>query len=269
MRSLLTTSLVTAALAAGCSGSAFLGAGNEEGGASGSSSGVSSGDPTSGSATGASTGGASGSASTGAVSSGAGSSGTGGSSGTLSSGGGSGSTTSGTASSGKGGSGASSSGTGGSGTASSGIASSGTGGTVDAGAPCSTSSDCGAREICGFPASEGCSAKGQCFADPGVTCQAIALGCACDGSMINIACNGLPDGYETKPFLHDGACTNDVGDGGGSDAGKCCPVGYDLYSCSLNAGGTAQACHNPALGCPSSLTCGVGCDYITTGRCVP
>jgi hypothetical protein len=87
--------------------------------------------------------------------------------------------------------------------------------------------------------------------------------------MINIACNGLPGGYETKPFLHDGACTTDVGDAGSSDAGKCCPAGYEIHTCSLSGGGMGQACHNPAEGCASSLTCGVGCDYITTGPCVP
>ncbi len=100
-----------------------------------------------------------------------------------------------------------------------------------------------------------------------ITCLAYIVGCACDGSMINLACNGLPDGYEPKPFLHAGACTEDAGSG--ADAGRCCPVGYDLYSCTLSGGGTGQACHNPALGCASSLTCGAGCDFITTGRCVP
>jgi hypothetical protein len=44
-----------------------------------------------------------------------------------------------------------------------------------------------------------------------VHCDAIALGCACDGTEINIACNGLPGGYETKPYLHSGACNGAVG----------------------------------------------------------
>jgi hypothetical protein len=78
---------------------------------------------------------------------------------------------------------------------------------VDAGSgpACTTSSDCGVGNICGFPASDGCAATGQCFPQ-GPLCELFAPGCACDGQTIDIACNGLPSGYETAPLLHDGEC---------------------------------------------------------------
>jgi hypothetical protein len=51
---------------------------------------------------------------------------------------------------------------------------------------------------------------------------------------------------------------------GGSD---CCPSGYTLYACTYPDGGSGQACHNPALGCASSTTCGQGCDPVVSGTC--
>jgi hypothetical protein len=54
------------------------------------------------------------------------------------------------------------------------------------------------------------------------------------------------------------------------DAGlACCPIGFSLYDCKEPNGGAGLACHNPALGCASSLTCGQGCDPQVSGRCVP
>jgi len=48
----------------------------------------------------------------------------------------------------------------------------------------------------------------------------------------------------------------------------CCPTGFDLYGCqSPPGGGAGLACHNPALGCASSLVCGRGCDPEVSGRC--
>jgi hypothetical protein len=53
-----------------------------------------------------------------------------------------------------------------------------------------------------------------------------------------------------------------------SDGGlACCPTGFDLYDCQEPGGGAGLACHNPALGCASSLTCGQGCDPRASGRC--
>ena len=52
------------------------------------------------------------------------------------------------------------------------------------------------------------------------------------------------------------------------DAGLgCCPAGFDLYACHEASGAAGFACHNPALGCASSLTCGQGCDPQVSGRC--
>ena len=52
------------------------------------------------------------------------------------------------------------------------------------------------------------------------------------------------------------------------DAGLgCCPSNFDLYSCQHKDGTTGMACHNPAMGCASSLTCGQGCDPEVSGSC--
>jgi hypothetical protein len=81
--------------------------------------------------------------------------------------------------------------------------------------PCTSNSDCGSQngsqEVCGFAMSDACMAQGQCFASQGAICNAFSPGCACDGSEINVACNGLPSGYETKPLRHTGMCTTDGG----------------------------------------------------------
>ena len=54
---------------------------------------------------------------------------------------------------------------------------------------------------------------------------------------------------------------------GVDDAGACCPVNWLMYGCTYADGGAGFNCHNPALGCASSMTCGVGCDFIVAGRC--
>lgn len=74
------------------------------------------------------------------------------------------------------------------------------------GGPCTTSADCGSNGLCGFAESAACAAQGQCFAAPGVVCNAYGAGCACDGTEVNIICNGLPTGYEPKALRHTGAC---------------------------------------------------------------
>jgi hypothetical protein len=54
----------------------------------------------------------------------------------------------------------------------------------------------------------------------------------------------------------------------GLDAGLgCCPAGFLLYQCQRPEDGDGLACHNPAMGCASSSTCGEGCDPEVTGRC--
>jgi hypothetical protein len=47
-------------------------------------------------------------------------------------------------------------------------------------------------------------------------CEAYSAGCACDGTEINLACNGYPNGYGPKPVLHTGACDTAVDGGSGS-----------------------------------------------------
>jgi hypothetical protein len=83
-----------------------------------------------------------------------------------------------------------------------------TGGGADASAPCVTSKDCPTGYQCGYPEADGCSAKGTCFAPTGAQCNAAMPGCACDGTVINIICLPLPDGYVLKPLLHTGQCAD-------------------------------------------------------------
>jgi len=54
---------------------------------------------------------------------------------------------------------------------------------------------------------------------------------------------------------------------GTCEPARCCPVGWNMYRCNEENGGTGFNCHNPALGCASSLTCGAGCDLEVSGRC--
>jgi len=77
---------------------------------------------------------------------------------------------------------------------------------------CTKDSDCG-KGRCGFSMADACAAKGQCFPEPGVVCNSFSPGCACDGSTINIACNGLPDGYAPAPLAYKGQCVTQT-DGG-------------------------------------------------------
>jgi hypothetical protein len=48
---------------------------------------------------------------------------------------------------------------------------------------------------------------------------------------------------------------------------NCCPASWLLYGCTYPDGGAGLACHNPALGCASSTTCGQGCDAVVNARC--
>ena len=127
------------------------------------------------------------------------------------------------------------------------------------GGACKTDGDCGAGQIYGFPESDGCSAAGACFPAPEVVCNAYSPGCACDGSEVNIACNGLPSGYAPRPLAHQGACA----DGGA----PCCPPSWMMYACAWPDGGMGLMCHNPGMGCASSTTCGQGCDEVVSGAC--
>jgi hypothetical protein len=73
---------------------------------------------------------------------------------------------------------------------------------------CASSADCPPSMVCGFSESSACSDVGTCFPAPAVTCNAYSPGCACDGTTINVVCNGLPNGYEPKPLRHTGTCVD-------------------------------------------------------------
>jgi len=83
----------------------------------------------------------------------------------------------------------------------------------EAGLACGADADCGSEAVCGFPVSAGCSASGTCFPKASVVCEAFELGCACDGTSLNLICNGLPGGYVAAPLAHTGACALDSGVG--------------------------------------------------------
>ena len=80
---------------------------------------------------------------------------------------------------------------------------------ADASTTCVTSADCTTGEVCGFAQADACTATGRCFVETGgAICNSYEAGCACDGTEINLVCNGLPDGVDTKPVAHAGACTD-------------------------------------------------------------
>jgi hypothetical protein len=78
----------------------------------------------------------------------------------------------------------------------------------DAGTACTADSDCARGHVCGFLETGGCGIEGSCFPAPEVICNAFAPGCACDGSEVNVICNGLPSGYVARTLLHTGGCVD-------------------------------------------------------------
>ena len=100
--------------------------------------------------------------------------------------------------------------------------------------------------------------------------NALALAAA---SLFMVACPGGNDGNTDASddavagVRLDGAAGQDLTTTNSDTGLACCPTGYDLYDCQLPGGGAGFACHNPALGCASSQTCGQGCDPQVSGRC--
>jgi hypothetical protein len=95
------------------------------------------------------------------------------------------------------------------------------------GIPCHANTDCPSNGLCGFLESEACGATvGACFPAPQAECDAFEAGCACDGTIINIACNGLPSGYSPKALANSGQC----GSVGGGDGGIQCTLSASSYS---------------------------------------
>ncbi|MGA3119648.1 MAG: hypothetical protein ABSF69_02665 [Polyangiaceae bacterium] len=146
-------------------------------------------------------------------------------------------------------------------------------GSGDAGAACSTNADCPLDYLCGFPEALACSATGTCFPAPGVTCNAIELGCACDGADITLGCNGLPSGYVAKPFLHQGPCADaSGGDSGTGEAGAKDGGATDSSTPNDSGGGCVSTQGGPCGGntnqpctCASGLVCTPGNSGVATG----
>lgn len=170
-------------------------------------------------------------------------------------------------SSGSGASSAGGSSTGGSATGGTGgsSASGGSGGAQEAGAPCTSNSDCPAKQVCAFLKSQGCAAQGRCVTGFMVRCNSYAPGCACDGTTISVACTGLPAGYVSKPLAYPGQCDAD----GGTDGGARFPCGSTLTCdaktqyCSIGVGG--PCCGPPYYTCasiPSQCTTAHTCACI-------
>ncbi|HTB75841.1 MAG TPA: hypothetical protein VK762_21475 [Polyangiaceae bacterium] len=79
---------------------------------------------------------------------------------------------------------------------------------TDGGTVCTSDADCASGKVCGFLETSGCGATGTCFPAPMVICNAYSPGCACDGSEVDVICNGLPSGYARKALKHTGACVD-------------------------------------------------------------
>jgi hypothetical protein len=178
----------------------------------------------------------------------------------------------------------------------------GSGGGVSCGA-----ATCAAGQLCCAGADEFCSptcmSVSQCPAY-GRPCRVPDAGACTQGDCAGLAMSQLakvcPDGSTLTANVctrqGDGRCDWDFPacpSGGSAEAGSaeagsieagsaeagsveastadaspaCCPANWTMYSCTYTDGRGGLACHNPALGCASSLTCGVGCDAVVTGRC--
>jgi hypothetical protein len=168
---------------------------------------------------------------------------------------------------------------------------------------CTTDADCANGGICGFLEAAGCGAAGQCFPAPAGARCAIAsiVGCGCNGSDVSIdpSCySGLPSGYQSKPVLHEGACTDasasgstwywtcgdpvcqaPEGDAGlTDDAGAPCPpVASSCATQGETCGTRSVSSHcgaieicadqNPAVNCPvSSRRFKDDIEYVDDGR---
>jgi hypothetical protein len=68
---------------------------------------------------------------------------------------------------------------------------------------CTTDADCADGYLCGYQEALACAAKGTCLVEGGgAMCNSESLDCACDGTLVNTICGGLPQGYTSKPVLY-------------------------------------------------------------------
>ncbi len=155
------------------------------------------------------------------------------------------------------------------GTGTGGTGGTGTGGTAgiagaggSGGAPCVTDKDCPPQGLCGYPTSAMCAAKGECFPAPGAVCNSFSPGCACDGTVINVVCTGLPSGYTSKPLMHAGQCASK--DAGASFAcGQALSCASATEYCSVVEGG--PCCNPPSYSC---VAVPVACENDVTCKCI-
>lgn len=91
--------------------------------------------------------------------------------------------------------------------------------------------------------------------------------CLIGATLLAMGCTGIPS--NDTPAVSGDAESLQVSSGteGALSARGCCPAGFELHSCRAPGGRTGLACHDPALSCASSRTCGVGCDPQVSGRC--
>jgi hypothetical protein len=77
---------------------------------------------------------------------------------------------------------------------------------LEAGAPCTSSSACAPGLACGYAIADGCSATGTCVHfTPGLSCIHAPV-CTCAGVTLDDRGCGLAPGYATQPIAHDGGC---------------------------------------------------------------
>jgi hypothetical protein len=159
---------------------------------------------------------------------------------------------------------------------------------------CAPPPDAGVAKDAGNPDSPICLGPPPPCALPPKTCpagsQLVSPPCGCTGCMPVDGGTAVDGGKPDTPLVCNVMCPMLACVGGylpnpepcgcpvcapNSDAGvaspdaglACCPIGFVLYGCQEPGGGAGFACHNPALGCASSLTCGQGCDPQVSGRC--
>ncbi len=166
---------------------------------------------------------------------------------------------------------------------------------VDASPPptgCTQGAACSLNTGCGMGTAGGCSTSCNCDSTGhlqcNTTCPAVDAGCVQNELCIVgdhfdpqqcrcvpnacVSAQGGPCGGTIANPCQCGAglvCQSSGPDVGGTcePPRTCCPSGWQLYSCTDVDGGAGFNCHNPALGCPSSTTCGGGCDTRVTGTC--
>jgi hypothetical protein len=135
-------------------------------------------------------------------------------------------------------------------------------------ASASLHSDCGTHRVCGYLASDGCSAKGTCFPASEVVRNAYSPGCACDGTEISVTCTGYPSGYISKPLRHTGLCTTSSSDSGvfspdaGFDSAPVMPPCPASYADALN-----KQCSQEGMDCSypeANCICGNSSPPTTT-----